>query len=656
MKKRTSIRVLCGLILTLAPLAPANEWKSPHSLESELKAPVALLPFPAEVQWKTGTCPVGTKPVLQKADIKDEAYGAEGYSIDITPNGITVKAAAPAGAFYAKQTLAQLGVKGVYPCCTIKDRPAFPMRGLLHDTGRNFRSLDTLKHDLDEMSKIKMNIFQWHLTDYPAWRIECKKYPVLNDPSKRIKGRDVNDTYSYKQIRELFQYAKDRQIQIIPEIDMPGHSTYFNNCFGEPMNSEKGMGILEELLDELCAEIPREICPYIHIGADEVHIPNAREFVKRMSDKVISHGRTPMQWKGPNDLPVGDQSIAQPWGDERSDKRLNANDMPGPFVDSSAGYMNSLDPALLVRRYFFRQPCSVASHKDNPKCLGAIACLWPDTRVEDKAKIPFQTAQWPGLFAMAERTWCGAPEDVAQYAARLTARDTEAYRAFASFEKRMQALSGNKPFPYWRDSFVTWQVSKPVPTAGAEQTREQILAQKADDNSITANTAIGGNLYLKSRAGLEGLYNKTGPGQTVWAKTTLYADTDKTIHAMIGFDAPSRSTRRASGVPEAGKWSQCGTRIWLNGKEFTNPQTYRLAGKNQFKQHTWTGPANEMPFENEEFWWCREPVAIKLKKGANTLLVEQPFIGDFQSWYISFIPVKKQGDKWVADDSVSKDK
>lgn len=252
----------------------------------------------------------------------------------------------------------------------------------MHDAGRHFRPVETLKADIDEMARLKINAFHWHLTDYPAWRIQCKKYPVLNDPSKRIQGRDVNGTYSYDQIRDLFRYARERHVQIIPEIDMPGHSTYFKNCFGFPMHDPRGINILEELLEEFCREIPAEMSPYLHIGADEIRIPNGKQFADRMAAKVKSLGRQPIQWAGNNDLPVSGDSYAQLWNDENSVGLPDPARQKNPYFDSTAGYVNSFDPGILVRRNFFRQPCGTA--RGNNHSLGVIQCLWPDTRVENK--------------------------------------------------------------------------------------------------------------------------------------------------------------------------------------------------------------------------------------------------------------------------------
>ncbi len=628
------------------------DWVSPHPLEQEEKAPVALLPFPSEVKWKTGKCPKKAPVTVTKKETLADTLGKEGYELDVRPDGISIRAAGEAGVFYARRTLDQLGAQGDYPCCSIKDVPAFAFRAFMHDTGRNFRPLETLKKDLDEMAKLKLNVFHWHLTDYPAWRIQCKAYPVLNDPSKRIKGRDVNDTYSYDQIRELFKYARKRQILIIPEIDMPGHSTYFKNCFGFPMHDPRGIKILEELLEEFCREIPKEMSPFLHIGADEIHIPNGKQFADHMSAKVKSLGRQPIQWAGNKDLPVSGNSYAQLWNDENSVGLPNPARQKVPYFDSTAGYVNSFDPGILVRRNFFRQPCGVA--KGDAHSLGVIQCLWPDTRVEDKKNIPIQSAQWPAMFAMAERSWKGIPEDGSQYAGVLPEKDTEAFRAFSLFEKRMEALAGNKPFPYWRDSHVEWKVFGPVANDRKEAVRKELLKKKSPGPDVRVTEARGGNLYFRTRAGSEGLFPRTNPGNTVWAQTVVNAPKAGPLYAMVGFDAPARSTRRCSGVPAAGEWSQCGTRIWINGREVRNPQTYKLAGQRRYERHTWNSPDNEISFDNEEFWWARPPVPFRLSPGKNTILIEQPYTGNFQSWGVSLIPVKKSGDRWLADPSATK--
>ena len=146
---------------------------------------------------------------------------------------------------WARQTLTQLADnEGYVPDIQIHDWSEYPFRGFMHDTGRNFQTIEMLKETIDLMSFYKINYFHWHLTDYPAWRIECKVYPQLNDPQYQRPGRDCGKYYTYDEIRDLIAYAKERGITIMPEIDMPGHSAYFKNAFGFTMDSEDGLALL----------------------------------------------------------------------------------------------------------------------------------------------------------------------------------------------------------------------------------------------------------------------------------------------------------------------------------------------------------------------------------------------------------------------------
>ena len=656
----------------------AQEWVSPHPLSVEKAAPAALLPFPREVKWKnvgalpprgdwellTPELPDGEMvkaawagllaelpegksgtPLRCRLKLEPKAAGgaAEGYELSVTAKEVQISAPAEAGLFYGLQTLRQLVAGGRLPQCSIRDWPAFDVRGFMHDCGRNFQTIESLKRQLDLAARLKVNYFHWHVTDHPAWHVECKKYPVLNDPKHRT--RDLHDTYSYDQMRELIAYAKARHITIIPELDMPGHSSYFKRAFGFDMHSEEGMKVLEDLLDEFCAEIPAEDCPIIHIGADEVRIPNAKQFVERMSMKLISLNRAPMQWGGPRDLPVGKDSISQRWGEggDMVARSLKPETIKCRSIDSTPGYTNLFDPGLLVRRWFFMRPCGVA--KGDELKMGVLICNWPDIRVEDKSLIPLHSAQWPGLCAMAERAWVGGDSDGDAFPTDMPAPKTEAARAFALFEKRMEAMRDTvfkgEHFPYWTEKALKWTVTDPVPTDMVEATRAKALSAKM--KGLKTRATYGSNLYFRTKPniGCLGLFPDAKPGLCVWAATELRVDEAGEYPFMIGFDSPARSSRRCSGVPAAGEWSQCGTRIWLNGVEIKNPQVYQLAGKNRFPRDTWTSPANEDPLTNEELWWAHEPTMLPLKKGKNTIVIEQPYVGEFQTWGISFVPLKK---------------
>lgn len=663
-----------GAILVLAGTAVA-QWTSPHDLKQEKDAPAALIPFPREVEWKEDKLrlPRADKWKLKGkaaraesvrlawkgllADIKGKAdeeltvllkpagdaldaeAEAEGYLLTIGSKGIAIAANNEAGYFYGLQTLRQLTHgKRAIPCCRIKDWPAFRYRGYMQDCGRNFRSIERLKKELDLAARLKVNTFHWHLTDYPAWHVQCKAYPQLNDPKHRT--RDKHDTYSYAQIRELCEYARKRCITIIPELDMPGHSAYFDRAFGFKMHSPQGMKIVAELLDEFCREIPAELCPIIHFGADEVRIPNAAEFVGMVTRKLEEHGRQPVQWSSNRDLPVGEKSIEQRWGEgaDMVARSIRPERITRRAFDSTMGYANLLDPAMAVRRYFFMRPCGSA--KGDALKLGPIFCIWPDGKVDNKEWIPAFCSMWPGMMAMAERAWVGGGADGDALPLDMPAPDTEAGRAYDLFEQRMAALRKSifrgEDFPVWPESGMRWSVAGPVAKAGVEAARSAVLAGKTGE--LRTRTAHCANLYFRTRpdTGYLGMFMKTRPGHTVWATTTISVKKAGDYPFMVGFDAPARSNRRWTGLPKPGEWSQAGTRIWINGEEVRNPRTFRNAGKFNHPGNAWNF---ESPLDIEEIWWAQAPVKLPLKKGENTIIIEQPYIGEHQSWGVSLIPL-----------------
>ena len=578
-------------------------------------------------------------------DVLPEQARAEGYKLSISGDKVLLEAASEAGLFYGIQTLRQLtAAGGGLPQCVIEDWPAFAWRGYMQDCGRNFRSVERLKKELDLAAQLKVNLFHWHLTDYPAWHIECKAYPQLNDPKHRT--RDKEDTYTYEQIREVCEYAAARNIRVVPELDMPGHSAYFERAFGFKMHTEQGMKIVGELLDEFCREIPAKLCPIIHFGADEVRIPNAAQFVDFVTKKLQSHDRIPMQWASSRDLPVGESSIEQRWGEgaDMVAKSIRPEKITRRAFDSTMGYANLLDPAMLVRRYFFMRPCGSA--QGDEKKLGSIICIWPDGKVDDKDNIPGMCAMWPGMCAMAERAWVGGGADGDALPLEMPAPDTEAARAYKLFEKRMAKLRSSifahEPFPVWRESDAEWTVVEPVPTAQAESTRRAVLEGKLD--SLKTRKAYCSNLYFRTRpdTGYLGMFMGTKPGHTVWCVTQISSKEAGNRPFMVGFDAPARSNRRWTGVPKAGEWSQAGTRIWVNGEEVKNPRQYRLAGQKTLKGNQWNF---EEPLDKEEIWWVQEPTMLPLQKGDNTIIIEQPYVGEHQSWGVSLIPLFKDAGK-----------
>ncbi|MDR0864148.1 MAG: family 20 glycosylhydrolase [Candidatus Symbiothrix sp.] len=245
--------------------------------------------------------------------INNQLPKSESYKLQIEKDKIIVEAREPIGFFYAAQTLRQLlpseiesqtkqaNVKWTVPCCQIEDTPQYAYRGMHLDVCRNFSPKEEVMLYIDQLAFLKLNTFHWHLTDDQGWRIEIKKYPRLtevggfrnrtvighyNDKPRRWDDTRVGGFYTQEEIKEVIAYAQKRFINIIPEIELPGHAvaalTAYPqfSCSGGPFQveglwgifndvyctREETFGFLEDILDEVADLFPSE---YIHIGGDE---------------------------------------------------------------------------------------------------------------------------------------------------------------------------------------------------------------------------------------------------------------------------------------------------------------------------------------------------------------------------------------------------
>jgi len=662
--------IIVGLSLNLNAQTKNGEWTGNHSLQTLNSAPVALIPFPQKVDWQPGKLLV--KHVVVNAKATPLALTAlkrlfadngivmagqatknrvqvnlrmangpdlkkEGYQLSVTKNGINISAADVNGLYYGIQTLRQLiqNEKGIValPFCEITDWPAFEIRGFMHDNGRNFQSITMLKKQLEILSHYKYNTFQWHLTDNPAWRIQSKVFPQLNEAKFRQANRDPDSSYSFDDIKELIRFARERCITIIPELDMPGHSAYFERVFGFKMESEQGMQTLEKLIDEFCKEIPASYCPIVHIGSDEVHIPNPKSFIDRMSSRVAANGRKVMVWNP--GLPPAAGSIQQLWREEATAQVASRN--TNPFIDSYGGYLNFFDAVTLIQRYFFQQVCN--QPQGDQYALGGILCCWPDTRVADKEKIFLHNPVWPGALAYSEAVWCGRAKTNPDYLNVLPLKNTQANQHFAEFEKRLtehqSRFFSHLPFPYFNSSQTEWQLGK---LYKKDKSTVVPIAQNA------AGTVVRINQSLIEGQAIDSLIQ-------VDFKSNVFCNTDSTIHALIGFETPARSNRQSAGIPQNGKWDANGGEIYINDIELKGP-VWENPGGNQNLKPTWFTAANEIHYTDEEFFWSRKPGEIKLKKGWNTIVIRVPKPITGQNWMFAFIPVKQEKGKWVSDTTI----
>jgi len=253
--------------------------------------------------------------VFEYSGIED--LGEEGYELEVDENKILIKANESNGLFYGVQSLLQLlppeifsaekteKIKWLVPCCKIYDKPRFDWRGMHLDVSRHFFPKEFIKRYIDLIAMHKMNIFHWHLTDDNGWRIEIKKYPKLTEVSAwRVDHEDMpwrettppkpgekatyGGFYTQEEIKEIVAYAAERQIEVIPEIEMPGHTSEVFaaypelSCEGKKLYVQPGgywpnedifcagnedvFTFIENVLEEVIELFPTE---YIHIGGDE---------------------------------------------------------------------------------------------------------------------------------------------------------------------------------------------------------------------------------------------------------------------------------------------------------------------------------------------------------------------------------------------------
>lgn len=258
------------------------------------------------------------KGVVTLELVKDDQLSAEGYRLSVTKKGIVIVANAPAGLFYGIQTLLQLlppqvkdkvkrnDVEWNMPCVEITDTPRFGWRGLMLDVSRHYFNKEEVKQYIDQLAEYKMNIFHWHLTDDQGWRIEIKSLPELTrkgsmraervgdwwarQPQQDGEASTYGGYYTHEDIREVVEYARERFVTIVPEIDVPGHSLAFLvaypelACFNAPKyvnvgnkfygidentlcaGNEKTFEYLEKVFAEVMDLFPSE---YVHVGGDE---------------------------------------------------------------------------------------------------------------------------------------------------------------------------------------------------------------------------------------------------------------------------------------------------------------------------------------------------------------------------------------------------
>lgn len=582
--------------------------------------PSSLLPLPQKYQFNgkksSGELTVEEKYVSQ---IEGAKFQEEAYHLLITKKGILLEATTPKGMYWGRQTLEQLKTtknKKIYlPQCEITDWPAFRIRGFMHDVGRSFIPVEELKREISLLSRYKINVFHWHLTENQAWRLECKKYPQLNAPEnmEREKGK----YYTLEEARQLVEFCKQHQVLLIPEIDMPGHSAAFERTFKTDMQSEKGTLILKDIIDEVCATFD---VPYLHIGTDEVQFTNP-DFVPMMVKYIRDKGKKVISYNPGWNYKPGEIDMTQLWSYRgKAQKGI-------PAIDCRYHYANHFDTyADLVAMFnsrIYNQP------EGSDDLAGSIVAFWNDRYIDNTPQLLAENNFYPYMLTLAERAWRGGGNCYFDGKGTLLWEDEpEQLAAFKEFEDRLlwqkNTWLKEVPFPYVRQTQSEWQITDAFPNGGdlnkvfPPEEKEDSVYQY-EGKTYKTRKIIGNGIYLRHVWGtlVPGFYANPQENHTAYATRWIYSPKERKTKLALEFQNYSRS--ESDLAPRQGTWDYKCSRAWLNGKEIMPPVW----------ENTNTERSNEITLKNENYM-SRPAIDITLKKGWNKLMLKLP-VGKFSS-------------------------
>jgi len=405
----------------------------------------------------------------------------ESYTLVVTHAQARLTAPSPVGIFRGLETFLQLididEDSYFVPSLEIEDQPRFPWRGLLIDVSRHFQTAAMIKKNLDAMAAVKMNVLHWHLSDDQGFRVESKSFPKLH-----LLGSDGN-YYSRSEVREIVAYAHDLGIRVVPEFDMPGHSTSWFAGYPElaaaagPYSIERKWGVFEpcmdpskeelyEFLDIFVGEMA-ELFPdeYFHIGGDEVKAAQwnsneaIRDFKKRnnLADNrdlqnyfnqrllviLTRHGKKMIGWDEILNPNLPNNIVVQSW---RGQASLASSARQGYQGILSFGYyLDHMRPASF---HYEMDPlgneASDLSAEEKSRILGGEACMWAE--FVDSENI--ESRIWPRAAAIAERLWSPAwVNDIQDLYRRLELTDRQfqllGLRHRSLYLEKLQRMAGS---------------------------------------------------------------------------------------------------------------------------------------------------------------------------------------------------------------------
>ena len=408
----------------------------------------------------------------------DTSLGQEGYDLTVTAETATLRAPQPEGVFRGIQTLRQLLPAEVdsaadqpagwlLPGGVIRDQPRYPWRGVMLDVARHFRTVDDVKRVIDLMALYKLNHLHLHLTDDQGWRLMIESWPKLAEigGSTAVDG-DPGGYYTQAEYSELVEYARSRYIDIVPEIDMPGHTnaalaSYPDlNCDDQSPALYTGIEVgfssfcidkeitytfLDDVIGELAALTPG---PYIHIGGDEAHSTpddDYRRFVQRVQQIVQAHGKQMLGWAEIAQIDLAPDSVAQYWqgdfGSRAATQGVKVIMSPADRIYLDMKYDDSTPLGLNwagnidVERAYSWDPAKLFPDVGEDDILGVEAPVWTET-LDNMDDLEFMV--FPRLLGLAEigwspaegRSWDEYRARLAVHSGRLEALGVNVYRSW----------------------------------------------------------------------------------------------------------------------------------------------------------------------------------------------------------------------------------
>lgn len=432
----------------------------------------------------------------------------ESYTLEVTTSGAKIHAANPLGSMHGLQTFLQLVTITAdgfaVPVVSIQDQARFVWRGLMIDSARHFIPLPVIKRNLDGLEAVKMNVFHWHLSDNEGFRVESKKFPKLQQ-----FGSD-GQFYTQDEIRDVIEYARDRGIRVVPEFDMPGHSTAWFVGYPElasgqgPYELERKWGVFDpamdptnektyKFLDTFVGEMAKLFPdPYFHIGGDEVNgkewdnNPKVQEFMKshniktdvelqayfsqRVQELVTRHGKTPVGWDEIFVPGVSKNILIHSW---RGPEALAAAAKQGYRGILSNGYY--IDLGWSAARHYAVDPMGGAaatlSAEEKARILGGEDTMWSEYVNWEN----IDSRIWPRTAVIAERLW--SPQETTNVASMYARMEVEGTRleflglTHRTYQRLMvERMAGSAPVDQFEALFAFTKAVEPVKDYNREST------------------------------------------------------------------------------------------------------------------------------------------------------------------------------------------